>query len=249
MVLILSSQKGRSKSSQKDDMIGPVEQVRFAVMDAGTPGAGRPIDVVIADDHTVVRDGIRTVLEREEGEFRVVAEAADVPATIKAVREHKPDLLTLDLTMPGGSSLAALPSCFIAHPTLAVAILTMREDPEYARQALRAGARSYVLKEAEPAELLQAFRLAVAGSNYLHPRLGALMATGDEVPTEGVELSEREREVVRLIANGYTNPQIADQLHVAERTVKTYRARAIEKLGFSSRAEITAYVRRIGMAE
>ena len=81
--------------------------------------------------------------------------------SIREVREHKPDLLTLDLTMPGGSSLAALPSCFIAHPTLAVAILTMREDPEYARQALRAGARSYVLKEAEPAELLQAFRLAV----------------------------------------------------------------------------------------
>jgi two-component system, NarL family, response regulator NreC len=236
-------------SSRKDDMIGPVEQVRFAVMDAGTPRAGRPIDVVIADDHTVVRDGIRMVLERQEGEFRVVAEAADVPATIKAVREHKPDLLTLDLTMPGGSSLAALPSCFIAHPTLAVAILTMREDPEYARQALRAGARSYVLKEAEPAELLQAFRLAVAGGNYLHPRLGALMATGDQTPAQGIELSEREREVVRLIANGYTNPQIAEQLNVAERTVKTYRARAIEKLGFSSRAEITAYVRRIGMAE
>ena len=135
--------------------------------------------------------------------------------------------------MPGGSSLAALPQCFLAHPTLAVAILTMREDPEYARQALRAGARSYVLKEAEPAELLQAFRLAVAGGNYLHPRLGALMAAGDESPADGVALSEREREVVRLIANGYTNPQIAEQLHVAERTVKTYRARAIEKLGFS----------------
>ena len=121
----------------------------------------------------------------------------------------------------------------------------MREDPEYARQALRAGARSYVLKEAEPAELLQAFRLAVAGGNYLHPRLGALMATGEDGATDGVVLSEREREVVRLIANGYTNPEIAEQLNVAERTVKTYRARAIEKLGFSSRAEITAYVRRI----
>src|SRR5689334_14279668 len=128
-------------------------------------GAGGPITVIIADDHTVVRDGIRAVLEREAGEFEVVAEAADVPSTIRAVREHKPDLLTLDLTMPGGSSLAALPQCFIAHPELAVAILTMREDPEYARQALRAGARSYVLKEAEPAELLQAFRLAVAGGN------------------------------------------------------------------------------------
>jgi two-component system response regulator NreC len=218
-------------------------------MEESTPGVNRPIDVIIADDHTVVRDGIRAVLDREAGEFRIVAEAADIPSMVREVREHKPDLLTLDLTMPGGSSLAALPSCFIAHPTLAVAILTMREDPEYARQALRAGARSYVLKEAEPAELLQAFRLAVAGGNYLHPRLGALMATGVEGATDGVVLSDREREVVKLIANGYTNPEIAEQLHVAERTVKTYRARAIEKLGFSSRAEITAYVRRIGLSE
>jgi len=218
-------------------------------MEAATPRAEGPISVIIADDHTVVRDGIRAVLEREKDEFRVVAEAADIPTMIRQVREHAPDLLTLDLTMPGGSSLAALPQCFIAHPTLAVAILTMREDPEYARQALRAGARSYVLKEAEPAELLQAFRLAVSGGNYLHPRLGALMATGEEASSDGVVLSEREREVVRLIANGYTNPQIAEQLHVAERTVKTYRARAIEKLGFSSRAEITAYVRRIGLSD
>jgi two-component system response regulator NreC len=218
-------------------------------VEAGTPGVTRPIEVIIADDHTVVRDGIRAVLQREAGEFHVVAEAADIPTLIREVREHKPDLLTLDLTMPGGSSLAALPQCFIAHPTLAVAILTMREDPEYARQALRAGARSYVLKEAEPAELLQAFRLAVAGGNYLHPRLGALMATGEGGATDGVVLSEREREVVRLIANGYTNSEIAEKLNVAERTVKTYRARAIEKLGFSSRAEITAYVRRIGLAD
>jgi two-component system, NarL family, response regulator NreC len=214
----------------------------------GAPGVDRPIDVIIADDHAVVRDGIRTVLERQNGEFRVVAEAADVPSMVREVRERKPDLLTLDLTMPGGSSLGALPQCFIAHPSLAVAILTMREDPEYARQALRAGARSYVLKEAEPAELLQAFRLAVAGQSYLHPRLGAQLAAGEDA-AEGAALSDREREVVRLIANGYTNPQIAEQLNVAERTVKTYRARAIEKLGFSSRAEITAYVRRVGLAD
>ncbi|HEV2998433.1 MAG TPA: response regulator transcription factor [Solirubrobacteraceae bacterium] len=218
-------------------------------MEAHTPGTDRPIEVLIADDHAVVRDGIRTVLERRPEEFRVVAEAADVPSTVREVRAHKPDLLTLDLTMPGGSSLAALPQCFVAHPSLAVAILTMREDPEYARQALRAGARSYVLKEAEPAELLQAFRLAVAGGSYLHPRLGALMAAGDEIRHDGVALSEREREVVRLIAMGHTNAEIAEQLHVAERTVKTYRARAIEKLGVSSRADITAYARRIGLVD
>ena len=219
-------------------------------MAAPAPTPSAPVSVIIADDHTVVRDGIRAVLERQSGEFEVVAEAADIPSMVRLVREHKPDLLTLDLTMPGGSSLGALPSCFIAHPTMAVAILTMREDPEYARQALRAGARSYVLKEAEPAELLQAFRLAVAGGNYLHPRLGALMATGEESGGgDTVVLSDREREVVRLIANGYTNPEIAEKLSVAERTVKTYRARAIEKLGFSSRAEITAYVRRAGLAD
>ena len=159
----------------------------------GKRGADGPIEVIVADDHTVVRDGIRTLLQREGDEFRVVAETADVPSTVRAVREHKPDLLTLDLSMPGGSSLAALPQCFIAHPALAVAILTMREDPEYARQALRAGARSYVLKEAEPAELLQAFRLAVAGQSYLHPRLGALMATGAQSSAGGVALSEREQ--------------------------------------------------------
>src|SRR6202161_3829504 len=168
-------------------------------MEGGNPGVNRPIDVIIADDHTVVRDGIRAVLEREAGEFEVVAEAADIPSMVRAVREHKPDLLTLDLTMPGGSSLGALPPCFIAHPTMAVAILTMREDPEYARQALRAGARSYVLKEAEPAELLQAVRLAVGGRNYLHPRLGALMATGEDGAADGVVLSDREREAVWLI--------------------------------------------------
>jgi two-component system, NarL family, response regulator NreC len=218
-------------------------------MEADTPGVDRPIDVIIADDHAIVRDGIRTVLERQKGEFRVVAEVGDVPIMIREVGEHKPDLLTLDLTMPGGSSLAALPACFIAHPALAVAILTMREDPEYARQALRAGARSYVLKEAEPEELLQAFRLAVAGGQYLHPRLGALMATGTQAPTDAAGLSTREREVVRLIAAGYTNSEIAEQMHIAERTVKTYRARAIAKLGFSSRAEITSYVRRLRLTD
>ena len=239
----------RGRSDVERSGIGLVEPLRCALMEADTPGVDRPIDVIIADDHSIVRDGIRTVLERQKGEFRVVAEVGDVPIMIREVGEHKPDLLTLDLTMPGGSSLAALPACFIAHPALAVAILTMREDPEYARQALRAGARSYVLKEAEPEELLQAFRLAVAGGQYLHPRLGALMATAKEAPTDDAGLSTREREVVRLVAAGYTNSEIAEQMHIAERTVKTYRARAIGKLGFSSRAEITSYVRRLRLTD
>src|SRR5271163_3185372 len=241
--------RGRRILEAAGSGISPRQALRCPLMEAGTPGVDRPIDVIIADDHSIVRDGIRTVLERQEGEFRIVAEVADVPIMIREVAERKPDLLTLDLTMPGGSSLAALPSCFIAHPTLAVAILTMREDPEYARQALRAGARSYVLKEAEPEELLQAFRMAVAGESYLHPRLGAQMVTNENTAADDVALSDREREVVRLIAAGFTNPEIAEQLQVGERTVKTYRARAIEKLGFSSRAEITAYVRRLSLTD
>lgn len=208
---------------------------------------GAPYTVVIADDHTVVRDGIRAVLERAAGEFTVVGEAADIPALVRAIGEHQPDLLTLDLTMPGGSSLGALPSCFIAQPRLAVAVVTMREDPEYARQAIRAGVRSYVLKEADPGEMLAAFRAAVRGESYVHPRLGAALAGGESSPD--VALSERELAVVRLIADGFTNAEIATRLDVAERTVKTYRARAIEKLGFSSRAEITAYVRRAGLRD
>jgi two-component system, NarL family, response regulator NreC len=224
----------------------PLSSYGVERMGSEMPTADRPISVIIADDHAVVRDGVRAVLEREEGEFQVLAEVGDVPSMIREVRERKPDLLTLDLTMPGESGLAGLASCLVAHPTLAVAILTMRAEPEYARKALRAGARSYVLKEAEPAELLKAFRMAVAGDRYLHPRLGAAMAAGAD---SGVALSEREREVVRLVADGFTNSEIAEQLEVAERTVKTYRARAVEKLGFSSRAEITAYARRAGLAD
>jgi len=215
----------------------------------GKPGVDRPIEVLIADDHAVVRDGLRTVLERQADTFHVIAEAADVPSVIREVKEHKPDLLTLDLTMPGGSSLAALPQCFIAYPDLAVVVVTMRDDPGYARQALRAGVRGYVLKEAEPAELLHAFRLAVEGGQYLHPELGAAMVASKSGPKSEAELSEREREVVRLVALGYTNPEIAERLHLGERTVKTYRARAIEKLGISSRAELTAYARREGLME
>jgi two-component system response regulator NreC len=204
--------------------------------------------VVIADDHAVVRDGVRTLLERALGEFNVVAEAADVPEMLNEIRTHRPDLLILDVTMPGGSSLSALRECFAAHPDLSVAVLTMHEDPGYARAAMRAGARSFVLKEAEPSELLRAFRLAASGGSYVHPRVGAVLAAGDH-EDGGVGLSERELEIVRLIALGFTNREIALQLHLSERTVKTYRARAVEKLGRSTRAELTEYARSHGLIE
>ena len=149
-------------------------------MESAAQAAKGPVSVILSDDHALVRQGLRNVLERDGGEFSIVAEVADVPDMIREVRTYKPDLLTLDLTMPGGSSLAALPSCFIAHPTLTVAVFTMREDPDYARQAVRAGVRAYVLKEAEPTEILKAFRMALGGETYLDPHLG-LVVQGDEV--------------------------------------------------------------------
>lgn len=208
-----------------------------------------PFTVVIADDHDVVRDGVRTLLERSGGEFRVVAEAADVPSTLEHVRELRPDLLILDVSMPGGPSLSYLPEAFAAHGDLRVVVLTMHEDPGYARQALDAGAHGYVLKEAEPTELMQAFRSAVLGTRYVHPRLGAVLAEQTEQDVDPAVLNERELEVVRLIARGRTNGQVAEMLHVPERTVKVTRDRVGEKLGLGSRTELTAYARRVGLID
>jgi len=216
---------------------------------AAWPGLERPIDVVVADDHAVVRDGLKALLAREPKTFRVVGEAATVPEVVEAVTVHEPDLLTLDLTMPGGSSLAALPLCFRACPGLAVVVLTMRDDPGYASQALRAGVRGYLLKDAEPEEILNAFRLVVGGGQYLQPALGALLVSKPTAPREEVALSDREREVVRLAALGYTNAEIGQRLHIGERTVKTYRSRAMDKLGISRRAELVEYARREGLME
>jgi two-component system response regulator NreC len=204
-----------------------------------------PITTVIADDHAIVRDGLRTVLERTGGEFEVVAEAADLEAAVEAVRAHRPRLLILDVTMPGGPSLGVVPELLAEQPDLAITVLTMHEDPGYARAALQAGAHSFVLKQAEPDELLRAFRVAGERGSYVDPRVGArLLDDGDEA-----SLSDREREIVRQVALGFTNAQIAAKLYLSERTVKTYRARAIAKLGCSTRAELTAYARDHGLIE
>lgn len=192
-----------------------------------------------------MRDGLRTVLERTDGEFEVVAEACDVPTMFAAVRTHQPRLLILDVTMPGGSSLPRLSELRAEHPEMSVVVLTMHEDPGYARAALDAGAQSFVLKQAEPEELLRAFRVATNGGFYVDPRVGAQLASNEASTT--VPLSEREREIVRHLALGYTNAQIAERLYLSERTVKTYRARAVAKLGLSTRAELTEYARTRGL--
>jgi two-component system response regulator NreC len=199
------------------------------------------ITIVLADDHAVVRSGLRMLLEAEP-DIEVVAEAGDVDAARRYTLGHKPAILVLDLTMPGGSSLEAIPKITEASPGTAVVVLTMQEDPAFAREALRAGARGYVLKHSAGTELVQAIRAAAAGGTWLTPDLGARMAATPEGPV-GVlaELSDRELEVLRMIALGHTNGEIAERLFLSVRTVETHRAHIQQKLGVSTRAELVRY--------
>jgi two-component system response regulator NreC len=201
------------------------------------------ITVVLADDHAVVRTGLRLILDAEDG-IAVVAEAGDVDATVRTVFGHKPTVLVLDLNMPGAetSSLEAIPEILERSPATRIVILTMQEDPEFARQALQCGAAAYVLKEAADDELVEAVRTAAGGGTYLNPRLGArLAATPEAAPGPPDELTSRELEVLRLIALGHTNGEIASQLYLSVRTVETHRAHIQRKLGRSTRAELVRY--------
>jgi two-component system, NarL family, response regulator NreC len=203
--------------------------------------------IVLADDHTVVRNALRLLLDAEPG-FEVVAEAGDAEAAVRYVRGHKPTVLILDLNMPGGSSLEAVPEIREASPGTEIVVLTMQNEPAYARRALQAGVRGYVLKEAADAELVQAVRSAAVGDTYLQPTLGAKLAAGiDE--RDGDELSERERDVLRLIALGHTNAEIAQQLYISIRTVESHRAHIQQKLRVSSRAELVRYALGHGLVE
>jgi two-component system, NarL family, response regulator NreC len=200
------------------------------------------IRLVLADDHAVVRTGLRLLLDGEEG-MEVVAEAGDAESALRAVLGYKPDVLVLDLNMPGElSSLEALPGVAERSPDTRTVVLTMQEDPEFARRALRAGAAAYVLKEAADAELVEAVRRAAAGETYLNPSLGAKLAAAPP-PAAGNpdDLSAREVEVLRLIALGHTNAEIGEQLFLSIRTVETHRAHVQQKLRRSTRAELVRY--------
>jgi two-component system response regulator NreC len=206
-------------------------------------GEAPPTTLVIADDHAVVRSGLKMLLDAEP-DLEVVAEAGDVESAIRYVRGHKPTVLVLDLHMPGGPSLQALPALREASPDTQIVVLTMQDDPAYAREALRAGAIGYVLKEAADAELVQAVRMAAKGETYLQPALGARLASqpsDDAGPPD--DLTEREVEVLRLIALGHTNSEIGEQLFLSVRTVESHRAHIQQKTGRSTRAELVAYAR------
>jgi two-component system response regulator NreC len=199
--------------------------------------------VVIADDHTVVRQGLRLLIDNEPG-MQVIAEAGTVPDAERMARAHRPTVLVLDLNMPGGSSLEAIPRL---REHVAVVVLTMQDDPAFARQALQAGALGFVLKEAADEELLEAIRLAAAGDTYLNPRLGAKIAAAP--PADDDPLSPRERDVLQLIALGHTNTEIAEQLFLSTRTVETHRAHIQRKLDLNTRAELVRYALDRGLLE
>jgi two-component system response regulator NreC len=205
------------------------------------------ITIVLADDHAVVRSALRVLLDTEP-DFEVVAEAGDAEAALRFVRGHKPAVLILDLNMPGRASLDAVPDIHEASSQTEIVVLTMQNEPAFARKALQAGVRGYVLKEAADAELVQAVRSAAAGDIYLQPALGARLAAGE--PDSAIEaLSEREREVLRLIALGHTNAEIAEQLFISVRTVESHRAHIQQKLRVSRRAELVRYALEQGLVE
>ena len=216
---------------------GRVTLRRMSDKPVDTPQA---VKIVIADDHAVVRSGLRMLLDSEEG-FEVAAEAGDVDSARRYVRGHRPDVLVLDLNMPGESSLEAIPGLREEFPGTQIVVLTMQDDPAFAREAMRAGALGYVLKEAADAELVEAVRDAAGGRTYLHPRLGARLAAEPESSGPSSDLSEREIEVLRLISLGHTNSEIAEQLFLSVRTVESHRAHIQQKLGLSTRAELVKY--------
>jgi two-component system response regulator NreC len=197
--------------------------------------------IVLADDHAVVRSGLRFVLEAEDG-LEVIAEAGTVEETLRKVRAIRPDVLVLDLNLGSESSLEQIPTLRADAPETAIVVLTMQNEPAFARQALQAGAAAYVLKEAADDELVEAVRAAASGGTYLNPALGARLAAEPPAP-EGPpdDLTEREVDVLRLIALGNTNQEIADQLYLSVRTVESHRAHIQRKLGRTTRAELVRY--------
>ena len=200
-----------------------------------------PITVILADDHAVVRTGLRLLLDAED-DVDVLAEAGDFPDAIKAVAAYRPTVLVLDLGMPGGSGLETIATLAGSVPETAIVVLTMQDDPAFARGALSRGARGYVLKEAADDELLDAIHAAARGDTYLNPRLGARLAT--EQPNRAprvAALTGRELDVLRRIALGHTNAEIAGQLSLSIRTIETHRAHIQSKLDRTSRAELVGW--------
>jgi two-component system response regulator NreC len=202
------------------------------------------VRVILVDDHAVVRSGLRLVLEREE-DIEVVGEAGTADEGIRVARLEKPDVILLEVVLPGGrSGIEATHDVIAASGGAKVLVLSMQDDPSYVREAFASGASGYLLKEAADVEVVQAIREVAAGNRYVHPALGARLAQAEvDAARKAADdpLSEREREVLRLLALGHTNQEIAKQLFISVRTAETHRAHIMQKLGLGTRAELVRY--------
>ncbi len=208
--------------------------------------------ILLADDHAVLRAGLRLLLTNQEG-LTVVGEAATGAETLTMAEKLQPDLILLDLSMPALGGLETLPLLRKLAPYARILILTMHDDPQYLRQALQNGAAGYVLKKAADVDLLSAVRAVLRGEVYVQPSMtrvlleGILPAPQDAVPDLWETLSEREQEVLRQVALGYTSAEIANQLNLSAKTIETYRARGMEKLGLRNRAALVRFVLQRGL--
>jgi two-component system, NarL family, response regulator NreC len=207
--------------------------------------------VIVVDDHAVVRAGLKLLLDAEE-DIEVVGEAGNARDAIFEVRAQKPDIVLLDVVMPGDSGIDVVPSLLKESPDTKILMLSMQDDPSYVRQAFAAGASGYVLKEAADAEVVGAVREVAAGRNYVHPALGARLVAADAAERAAAEadpLSEREREILRLLALGHTNQEIAKMLFISVRTAETHRAHIMQKLRLETRAELVRHAIATGLLE
>ena len=203
--------------------------------------------MLIVDDHAVVRAGLKLLL-RAEGDLDPVGEAESGREAVRVAAELLPDVVLMDVVMPGMSGLEATPPVLEAAPGTKVLVLSMHDDPRYVRAAFSAGASGYVLKEAADREVVQAIREVAAGHRYVHPALGAQLATAElPEPEEGDVLSAREREVLRLLALGHTNQEIAELLSISARTAESHRSHIMSKLHLSTRAELVRFALADGL--
>lgn len=206
--------------------------------------------VALCDDHAVVRSGLRRILE-DEPDIEVVGEAGNATDAVTLAVETVPDVFVMDLGLPGISGIEATGQVRAASPGTAVLVLTVHDDVAYLRRAFDAGATGYLVKDAADVELVMAVRHVAAGDNYVHPSLGAALLDPAVVTARpsgpGGELSEREVDVLRLVALGHTNADIAEELYVSVRTVETHRAHVQQKLGVKSRAELVRIAREHGL--
>jgi two-component system response regulator NreC len=209
------------------------------------------IKVVLVDDHAVVRSGLRLLLNNHE-DMEVVGEAGNAKDAIFRARALKPDVILLDVVMPGESGIEVLPKLLQESPDTKVLVLSMQDDPSYVREAFAVGASGYVLKEAADEEVVSAVREIAGGGRYVHPALGARMVAAEaeeRAAAEADPLSEREREVLRLLALGHTNQEIAQQLYISVRTAESHRAHIMQKLRLGTRAELVRYALAQGLLQ